>query len=218
MQKRKRTLFYTIFAGSAMLHAIVIAKLTVPPQSPILQNETILVVLSPAPQPEPDPTLEPVPEVPPAPAPAPRPTPVPVDEAAVPDESMPPLDLDELDAPIRPAPPPPEAQESQVTLPVIPTKTIPGDPTNESIVRAWLERHKRYPRIAIMRNDQGETLLYLRIAPDGSVLRAVIRVSSTHETLDREVLKMVNRSAPFPLVPGTVSNTEYLIPIEFRLE
>jgi protein TonB len=218
MPERKRTLFFVIFVGSAMLHAAVIAKFSVAPPLPVPPVESVLVLLSPAPQPEPDPSMEPIPEVPPAPMPAPAPSPQPIVDAAIPEETMPPLDLDEMMAPIRPAPPPREADESAITLPVTPTKTVPGDPTNETVVRAWLERHKRYPRVAVLRQLEGEALLYLRLAPDGSVLRVAIRTSSSYDLLDREVLRMVERSSPFPILPQTITNTEYLIPIEFRLE
>lgn len=218
MNGHRRMTFLAIFFGSALLHAAVIARLSVPPPSPLPPSEQVLVLLSPAPQPEPEPTPEPVPEVPPSPAMPVTPTPMPVEDAAIPDESIPPMDPDHEIAPTTYAPPPPDAQESPVTLPVAPSQTLPGDPTNETIVRAWLERHKRYPRISVLRREEGEALLYLRLAPDGTVLRAVIRTSSMRETLDREVLRMVERSAPFPLTPATQTNTEYLIPIEFRLE
>jgi len=215
----RRSTFIAFFVGSALLHAALIAGFSVPPPSPLPSVQQVLVVLSPAPQPEPDPTAQPVTDMAPAPAPQREAPPEPPVEAeAIPDEDIPQIDLDNIITPIRPAPAPPDAQESIVTLPVVPTKTIPGDPTNESIVRAWLERNKRYPRMAVLGQIEGEVLLYLRLAPDGTVLRAAIQTSSTHDILDREVLKMVRRAEPFPLVPQTKLNTEYLIPIEFRLE
>ena len=61
-------------------------------------------------------------------------------------------------------------------------------------------------------------LLYLKLAPDGSVLKAAIRESSWLEPLDAEVLKMVQRASPFPLREGTETPTEYLVPVEFRMQ
>jgi protein TonB len=204
--------------ASALLHVVVIAKLSVPPPTPPPQVESILITLPPAPQPEPEPSDRPVVENAPAQPLQIKPNPVVLEDAAIPDFEVPPLNLDKLFPPIKVAPPPPEVDESPVVLPVAPTHTIPGDPTNESIVRAWLERHKRYPRIAALRRSEGETLLYLQLDSRGRVVRAVVRSSSGHVILDREVLKMVNRAQPFPLVPETTTNTEYLIPVEFRLE
>jgi protein TonB len=218
MERRKRTIFLAFFLASALLHVVVIAKLSVPPPAPLPQAESMLVILPPAPQPEPEPSDKPVVEQAPAQPLQLTSNPVVLEEAAIPDFEMPPLNLDKLFPPIKTAPPPPEVDESPVTLPVAPTHTIPGDPTNESIVRAWLERHKRYPRIAALRRSEGEALLYLQLDSQGRVVRALIRTSSTHLILDREVLKMVNRAQPFPLVPETTTNTEYLIPVDFRLE
>jgi protein TonB len=197
--ERRRATFWTVFFISALVHIAVIAVVRVPPPRPPSPAQEFLVTLPPAPQPEIEPQPNPAEDVLPEPV---QPVPVQqaqpeVEELAIPD---PDIQIEEYEPPIMTTPPPQVPPPSQMTLPVIPQKAVPGDPSNEAIVRAWLERFKRYPRIAVVRKMEGEVLLYLKLAPDGTVL------------------KMVQRASPFPLRDNTDLPTEYLVPIEFRMQ
>lgn len=214
--ERRRLTFWIVFSASALAHIAVIAVVRVPPPRPPTPPQEFLVTLPPAPQPDVEPQPNPAEDVIPEPVrPVPIKPPQPEVEAlAIPD---PDIKMDDYEPPIITTPPPTVPPPSQLTLPVIPQKAVPGDPANEAIVYAWLERFKRYPRIAVLRKMEGEVLLYLRLAPDGSVLKVAIRESSWLEPLDAEVLKMVQRAEPFPLREGTDTPTEYTIPVTFRL-
>ena len=214
--ERKRTTFWSVFFISALVHIAVIAVVRMPPPRAPSPTQEFLVTLPPAPQPEIEPQPNPVEDVLPEPLqPIPlKPAQPEVEELSIPD---PDIQIEDFEPPIMTVPPPQVPPPSEITLPVIPQKAVPGDPGNDAIVRAWLERFKRYPRIAVVRKMEGEVLLYLKLAPDGTVLKAAIRESSWLEPLDAEVLKMVQRASPFPLRDGTDVATEYLVPIDFRL-
>ena len=86
-------------------------------------------------------------------------------------------------------------------------------------VRAWLEKHKRYPRAATQRRIEGEAILELVIESSGVVAASRIVRSSGHAVLDDEVNRIVARAAPFPPNARPNSGTaQYRIAIEFYLE
>ncbi len=95
---------------------------------------------------------------------------------------------------------------------------VAADPGVETVVVAWLERHKRYPRTAIARRLEGEVLLRLVLTSKGGVITAQIDRGSGHGLLDREVLNMVERSAPFPIAGFLDQDMLFIIPIDFTLE
>lgn len=217
MVDRNRITFWGIFAGSALLHAAVILGLSVPPASTTPERESVLVILS-APVPVPTPQVEPDPASTNTQPLFPSTNKPKAVDAAIPDEAIQETDREE-DISLSDFDPP--AMPVSSDLPPVPVSTlesIPGDPTNEAIVRSWLERQKRYPRVAVAQQIEGDVMLYMRLRPDGSVVKMALRTSSGYEILDREVRRMVDRASPFPLTPDTQVDTEYLIPIDFRLE
>lgn len=87
---------------------------------------------------------------------------------------------------------------------------------NEQL-RAWLQKHKRYPRRARLRNQQGMTMVHLVIDRDGKVLESDIRQPSGHRLLDSEALKTIERAEPLPKPPAEIhgESLEFLVPMEF---
>jgi protein TonB len=94
-----------------------------------------------------------------------------------------------------------------------------GSAQQGAVVRAWLEKHKRYPRVALQRRVEGEATLELVLDGSGRVHAARVVQSSGSDLLDQEVTRMVARANPFPTDsrggPGLVS---YRIVVEFHLE
>ena len=86
-------------------------------------------------------------------------------------------------------------------------------------LQAWLERHRRYPRRAQMRRQEGTALLYFVIDRNGRVLDYRIERSSGYSVLDREVKAMLERAEPLPPVPPQLrqARLELLLPIEFAI-
>lgn len=111
----------------------------------------------------------------------------------------------------------PATDPAEFDAPAVVSQTSGPSPANENIVIAWLERHKRYPRLALSRKLEGEAVLQLRLDAQGAVLEATVIRGSGHALLDKEVLKMVERAAPFPLVAAQ-GTSDFHIPIDFTIE
>ena len=86
-------------------------------------------------------------------------------------------------------------------------------------LRIWLEKHKRYPRRARLRREQGVVVLRFAVTRAGAVTDLDIEKSSGHPLLDGEARKMVRRAQPLPEMPPSMqeSRTEVLVPIRFTL-
>ncbi|RMG41638.1 MAG: energy transducer TonB [Candidatus Dadabacteria bacterium] len=104
------------------------------------------------------------------------------------------------------------------------SRTGKGD-TNEGVVSyeqsiiARIYSAKHYPLLSIKKREEGEALLYLVLDRNGQVLTYNIKRSSGFHRLDKEILAMVSRAAPFPALPAntTVDRIEFLIPVQFKL-
>ena len=72
----------------------------------------------------------------------------------------------------------------------------------------------------MIRKIQGEVTLHLTLTAAGDVVVSAIARSSGHDVLDHEVLAMVRRAAPFPLIPEETDGGqfEFYVPIDFTLE
>lgn len=87
------------------------------------------------------------------------------------------------------------------------------------LLRAWLERHKEYPRLARARGQQGRAVLRLTIDRQGHVTSQRIERSTGHAALDREVEAMIRRADPLPAPPPDMlrNQLELIVPVEFFL-
>ena len=87
-------------------------------------------------------------------------------------------------------------------------------------LQAWLGKHKRYPRLARLRNEQGIVLLRFVVKNDGKVSNVTIEKSSGYSRLDEEAGKMLQRSQPLPKIPPEIrkKQLEFLVPIQFFLQ
>lgn len=168
------------------------------PPKPVAQPPIVAPAPVPAPEPSAEPVAEPVAEPPPAPPPT---------AAAAPESHTPP--------PPRAIPTPP------VVAPPRPTVDLDALRRGyaEQLARA-IAKHKQYPRIAQMRNWQGEVLINLTLDDNGNVLSSHVERSSGYDVLDRQALAMVSKAAPFQMPPdelkGGQLNTQ--VPISFKLQ
>lgn len=89
-----------------------------------------------------------------------------------------------------------------------------------SVLQAWLEKHKEYPRSARLRRIEGAVLLYFSIDRDGRLLAYRIERSSGHRMLDTETIAMINRAQPLPPIPNDMSRDklEVVVPVQFSLK
>jgi len=86
-------------------------------------------------------------------------------------------------------------------------------------LRAWLEKHKRYPRRARLRRQEGTAMLSFVVDREGRVVEYSIRESSGHRILDEEVAAMIERAQPLPGFPDDLqrSRLELVVPVQFLL-
>jgi len=84
---------------------------------------------------------------------------------------------------------------------------------------AWLNRHKRYPRQARRRHQEGTVQLYFVMDRQGRVLSHRIVSGSGHRLLDEAAEKMLSRAGPLPAIPPelALSTLEVTVPITFSL-
>lgn len=86
-------------------------------------------------------------------------------------------------------------------------------------LRARLEKHKRYPRRARLRRQEGTAMLSVVIDREGRVVEYSIRQSSGHRILDEEVAAMIKRAQPLPAFPEDLprARLELVVPVQFSL-
>jgi protein TonB len=86
----------------------------------------------------------------------------------------------------------------------------PGNLTGEystpgsylEMVRLRIERYKKYPDIARIRNIEGRVTIRFVITSEGGVQGVMVAQRSGNKALDKAALKAVKDAAPFPKPPG----------------
>lgn len=127
-----------------------------------------------------------------------------------------------LESPEKQLPRPPSIWRQPVAVP----SDIPGavpldtpdtkyrlyfDQVKDKIMRKW-----HYPRSAGERRVEGEALVEIRIAKDGSLESAIVHRSSGNGSLDDAALDAVKAAEPFPPVPDDVATKTLAISGTFR--
>lgn len=87
-------------------------------------------------------------------------------------------------------------------------------------VRLYLHRHKRYPRQALARRQEGVVTVRVVIDRRGKVMASTLVKSAGQETLDRAAIELLVIASPLPAPPNDVSDQELTldIPIEYHLK
>lgn len=221
-----------------LLHALLVVVIPNIKFDAVKEPEVLTVdfVKPPEPQPAPEP-LQPQPEVvkpriepktKPEPKPVIKPQPTPVVEQNQPVAEPPPSQPTEV---IAVAPKPSAAPPVQTVPAPVPVKPEPQPAINQADFEdarnkygnsLWgaISKHKKYPKIAAMRNWQGEAIVELELDGNGKVKSKKILQSSGHEVLDRQALEMVEKALPFPAPPEVLRGSSFTItvPVPFKLE
>jgi protein TonB len=89
-----------------------------------------------------------------------------------------------------------------------------------SLLQAWLEKHKEYPRAARQRRVEGTVLLYFVVDRGGQVRADRIEKTSGHRLLDDEAEAMIKRANPLPPIPDAMNRDrlEIVVPVQFFLK
>lgn len=91
-------------------------------------------------------------------------------------------------------------------------------PTWQGTLLAHLERHKRYPRGAELRRQQGVAYIAVTIDRAGNVVAQRLHRSSGYSALDEETLALLQRAQPLPPPPdGAGERLDLVIPVQFFL-
>jgi protein TonB len=83
------------------------------------------------------------------------------------------------------------------------------------MVRLRIEKHKRYPAAARIRQKEGRVTVRFVITPEGNVKAIKVMKTSRHRVLDTAALKAVEDAAPFPKPPRRFFEGE--IPLELTV-
>lgn len=185
---------------------IELAALQAPPQ-PSAQPEGPAQVEAPKPTPQPEP--KPKIELPRSEIALPQPQ-----EIEKPREEQPPAPETTAPASV-PAPPSPAASAPRQSASS--AAAVAAQATFEQLLLGHLERHKRYPRAAQMRRQQGVPYIRFTMDRQGTVLAASLERPSGFALLDQEALALLERAQPLPRLPDTVAGNslEIVVPIEF---
>ena len=156
----------------------------------------------------PSPLQVPVTIVAPSPAPeAPR-APEPVQQAAPAAITAPPMKVEPA------AVPPPAASASGDA----------ADPATLGQYRIAIisaaKRYKRYPRLAIDNNWEGQAEIRMVVGADGGIASISIRSPSGFEVLDQQALEMIRKAKPLAPIPPALRGKAFTIdvPVVFSLK
>ncbi len=106
--------------------------------------------------------------------------------------------------------------------PVGPVSQEASDDRNQygDMLTRHIDKYKQYPRIAQMRNWEGNVLLELQLDANGNLTSSRIHTSSGKESLDNQALEMVKKASPFPVPPASLRGRSFtiMVPVKFRLD
>ena len=201
MDKR---LIYTA-AFSVGLHAVALAGWPEPVPQPLEKTEPTVITVN---------------LTPPPPPPAQKPVAVPTDDS-VPELIS--LEPDPFDVPIpEPVlePPQPITKPIQQPAPVIQSPVY--DPQAklqyEHLLAAHLEKHKKYPKLALRRNIEGSPVVRLTVGLNGSLINVELEESCSFAVLDRAAISLVEAASPLPPLPSEfTSPVTYVLPVHYLL-
>lgn len=169
---------------------------------PLIESTVAETVVEPPPPPK-------VEERKPEPKPKPKPVKTPPKPVEQPPERV------ETTAVETPAPAPAARQTAAVST----VGRVGPPPSYLSLLHSALERNKDYPRAARQKRQQGRAMLRFAIDRGGNVLNYKLEKSTGYDTLDREVVAMIQRASPLPPMPAEMSGDrlEVVVPVPFTL-
>jgi TonB family protein len=73
------------------------------------------------------------------------------------------------------------------------------------------KRYKRYPRVAMDNNWEGDVVVRMAIDANGMIAAASVKTGSGHEVLDQQALEMFKRAKPLVPIPSALRGKEFII-------
>jgi protein TonB len=97
-----------------------------------------------------------------------------------------------------------------------PAPAVPAVPDTASLIaryRAALlaeaSRHKRYPLVALDNGWEGEVVVRMAIAADGSIAGLDVQSSSGHAALDRQAVEMFRKARAAVALPDSLRGRQF---------
>ena len=232
---RNRPFNYAVLASIA-LHALLLFAFTAL-EEPAPREATITPIVAHLVEPAPLPASPPpaLPEVK-------KPAPVKKPASAKPRAAAKPLPLPVPESLPEPAPAAPPAVEPEQAAPAPPSQIARGEPAGPPIVARTAptlspappsedaidahsvaqyrlqvlgaaRKYKRYPRVAMDNNWEGEVLVRMVIAANGLVASVSVKTSSGYEVLDDQALEMFRKAMPMVQIPPALRGREFSIEV-----
>ena len=123
------------------------------------------------------------------------------------------------------APPPPTASpDERPPAAPPPVASEASDPATLGQYRIALitaaKRYKRYPRVALDNNWEGQTAIRMVIGADGAIASISIKTPSGYEVLDLQALEMIRKAKSLTPIPAALRGKGFAvdIPVLFSLK
>lgn len=109
--------------------------------------------------------------------------------------------------------------EEEDSGPLLTAESLLSRQIYHSQLLKWTYQHIRYPKRAVSRGQEGSVRVAVVIDRQGEVQSVSEVESSKYDVLNREAMKAVERSKPFPPMPDGIEGNEFAfsLPIQFRL-
>ena len=113
------------------------------------------------------------------------------------------------------AAPAPSAEAEPEAGPVAPSAEPAADAGSVDQYRLQLigaaKRYKRYPRVAMDNNWEGDVVVRMVIGADGMIASASVKTGSGREVLDQQALEMFKRAKPLVPIPSALRGKEFIL-------
>jgi periplasmic protein TonB len=85
---------------------------------------------------------------------------------------------------------------------------------------AAAKRYKRYPRLALDNNWEGQAEIRMVIGTDGAIASISIKTPSGHDVLDQQALEMIRKAKPQAPIPAALRGRGFTVdvPVLFSLK
>lgn len=90
-----------------------------------------------------------------------------------------------------------------------------GSVTYHDEIRAWLEKHKTYPRRARVSGLEGQVVVSFTFNRSGHILSKQVVKSSGHHILDQAALSAMDAATPLPAIPDSIAQNQITLKVPF---
>ncbi len=93
--------------------------------------------------------------------------------------------------------------------------TVPSVETWSKKIISQIVSQQEYPRSAQVRRAEGRVRIRVTVAADGAIENTEVIEASPFDVLNREAVRTIERSGPFPAPPG--GTRVFIVPLVWKL-